>query len=70
MSKLVEMHARYEAIMNADKSPTERDLALATLMDQIKREFNVPILLFAEWERSNKKVIALYRKVSESRVTL
>jgi len=42
MSKLVEMHARYEAIMNADKSPTERDLALATLMDQIKREFNVP----------------------------
>jgi hypothetical protein len=70
MSKLLEMHMRYEAIMAAETSPTERDLALATLMDQIKTEFNVPLLHFAEWEKNNKKVIALYRKVSKSRVTL
>lgn len=58
----------YEQILH-DQSLTayEKDLRFAELMTTMEREFGVPALQSNEYERNNKAVIALYRKISLSR---
>ena len=67
---LAQLHREYERIMHADLHNADRDKALANLMDEIKRDFGVPLIRDPEWERCNRSVVALYRKVSESRSPL
>lgn len=44
-----------------------KDKKLSTLMDILEREFNIPMLRTEEYEKQNRAVIALYRKIARSR---
>ena len=70
VNRLVELHQEYERIMQTTRPGVEQDQALSHLMDRIAKEFGVPLLHDPEWEQKHRPVIALYRKVSESRTTL
>lgn len=70
MNALRSLHRDYEQILQSMTPGVDQDRALSALMDRIKAEFAVPLIHNPEWERKNKSVIALYRKVSHSRTTL
>lgn len=64
---LTEFNKAYESIMNAELKPYYRAVRLAELMTRMEREYSIPLLKNEEWEQQNRKVIALYRKISISR---
>lgn len=64
---LYECHKQYERIMQSDSSDSQKDRELAELMSYMEKKFSVPSLRNEEWEKKNRKVIALYRKISLSR---
>lgn len=70
MKTLTAVYKEYEATMRADLSAQERDVRLASLMTRFEREFHVPLLTSKEWECEHSTLIALYRRISESRVTV
>lgn len=57
----------YENIMFSDDTRDEKDRQLARLMSELERQYNIPIIRDPEWEKQNRSVIALYRKISMSR---
>lgn len=57
----------YENIMFSDQSRDEKDRQLARLMSELERQYKIPIIRDPEWEKQNRSVIALYRKISMSR---
>ncbi|GMA51803.1 hypothetical protein GCM10025857_31600 [Alicyclobacillus contaminans] len=65
--RLSAVHRQYQCIMQSHLSTQQRDMALASLMTQMEREFHIPLLRDEQWEQRNKPVIALYRIISESR---
>ncbi|EPZ40823.1 MULTISPECIES: hypothetical protein [Alicyclobacillus] len=65
--KLSEVQDRYEAILHDIPSGKAQDKALSNLMDVVKREFGVPLMQDLEWEREHPAVIAMYRKIANSR---
>lgn len=69
-SKLHFYNQIYENIMFSDESPDEKDRQLARLMSELERQYKIPIIRDPEWEKQNKPVVALYRKVSMSRSLL
>ncbi len=69
MNRLAEINEEYEQIMRSPAGPA-RDRALGHLMDRMKDEYRIPMLQDAEWERDNRAVIAMYRKISMSRTTV
>lgn len=62
---LSEIHAEYEAIMQ-EKEP-HRTHRLADLMTYMEQAYEIPTLRNEAWEKENKAVIAMYRKISMSR---
>ena len=66
---LRQLNERYEAIMRLNDVNT-RDRQLAELMTEMEKQFNIPMLRNETWEKENRTVIALYRKISLSRGTL
>lgn len=64
---LYEMHNRFELVMSSKLSDFERNKKLAALMTQMEIQFKIPMQRNIEWEKENRKVIALYRKISLSR---
>jgi hypothetical protein len=63
-----EYNERYEEILHSsDLNSKEKTMELADLMTDMEYEFKIPMLRNEEWEKDNKKVIALYRKISMSR---
>lgn len=64
---LVQYNQRYEEIIHADWSQDKKDKKLAELMTEMEQVYNIPMLRNEEWERENKRVIALYRRMSLSR---
>lgn len=66
-NKLHYFNQIYENIMHSDASQEEKDRQLARLMTELEKVFNIPVLRDPEWEKENKAVVALYRKVSMSR---
>lgn len=64
---LTEINKEYEKIMFSNIAPYERAVKLAALMTRMEGEYSIPMLKNPEWEKDNKKVIALYRKISRSR---
>ena len=64
MDDLKKYHDKYEEIMKM-KPGRERDRKLAELMSALEKW--VPVLRDPEWEKKNRALIALYRKVSQSR---
>jgi len=68
MSKrLAEINAEYERILHSDKSNEQKDKALAHLMTTMEGEFKIPSLRDESFEKKHRTVIALYRKLSQSR---
>ncbi|KZE66870.1 hypothetical protein AWM68_20070 [Fictibacillus phosphorivorans] len=64
---LVQYNQRYEEIIHADWPRDKKDKKLAELVTEMEQVYQIPMLRNEEWERENKRVIALYRKVSLSR---
>lgn len=65
---LATYNLRYEAIMHDQHlSSNERSRKLAALMTDMERQYKIPSLRNEAWEKVNKRVIALYRKISLSR---
>lgn len=67
-SKLYYFNQIYESILHSDVSEKEKARKFARLMTDMEKEFKIPVLRNIEWEKQNKAVVALYRKVSMSRV--
>lgn len=67
--KLSEYHRQYEKIMKMAPG-WERDRRLAELMTMMEKEYRIPLLRDPEWEKKNRAVIALYRKISMSRTMI
>lgn len=67
MRSLTEINREYENIMAAGLKPHDRAVKLAELMTDMEGRFRIPMLKNPEWEKENKKVIAMYRKISISR---
>ncbi len=66
--ELKEFNQEYENIMHSNFSNDEKVHKLANLMTQMEGRFSIPMLKNQEWENENRKVIALYRKISRSRI--
>lgn len=67
--KLAEIQREYERILHSNKSDHDKTMALSGLMSIMEGPpFNVPMLRNPEWEKENKKVRAMYRKIARSRI--
>lgn len=65
---LSEINREYEMIMNSNEPQHIKTMKLSSLMTDMEGFFSIPMLKNEEWENENRKVIALYRKISRSRV--
>lgn len=61
------INERYENIMKADIPSDRKAKQLADLMTEMEGKYNIPMIRKQEFENENRKVIALYRKISMSR---
>lgn len=57
----------YEKVLHSVLSDKDKDMQYAALMSEMEQAFNIPMLKNEAWEKENKAVIALYRKISMSR---
>ena len=67
MRTLKEINADYEKVLQSDLSIREKTKKYVELMNELERAYKIPVLKDEAYERENKKVIALYRKISMSR---
>lgn len=68
MNELREFEKEFQDILKREDLEQERkDIQLSGLMTEMEREFKIPLLQEDEFERENKDVIGLYRKISMSR---
>lgn len=65
--KLSEINTMYEEILHSDLSEDLKTQKFAELMTIMERKYKIPFLRDPEWEKENKAVISLYRKISLSR---
>lgn len=64
------LNNKYKEIMESNLSDHEKSIEYAKLMTIMEKVFNIPLLQDKEYERNNKAVISLYRKISISRKKL
>lgn len=67
LNTLTNYNKRYEDILHSDLSSDKKDKLLAELMTELEGTYKIPMLRNETWEKENRAVIALYRKVSLSR---
>lgn len=67
MRTLKEINADYEKVLHSNLSNREKTTKYVELMNELERTYKIPVLKDETYERENKKVIALYRKISMSR---
>jgi len=65
--KLTDIQKEYEEILQSDDTNEVKAMKLANLMTVMEGVYKIPMLKNAEWEKENKAVIAMYRKLSRSR---
>lgn len=65
MKSLKEINAAYEEIIR-QREPM-RSRKLADLMGEMERQYKIPMVRSEAWEKENRPVIAMYRKISMSR---
>ncbi|GIP61976.1 hypothetical protein J32TS6_05310 [Virgibacillus pantothenticus] len=63
--KLQSFHERFDNIMQAPKRI--RNKRLVTLMEDMERTYNIPLLYSAAYTFNNPEVMKLYRQVSYAR---
>ncbi|MHC8523995.1 hypothetical protein ACPJHQ_26095 [Rossellomorea sp. H39__3] len=64
---LRQVNSEYEGIIHSSRDNETKDKMLSNLMTALEWEYNIPMIRNPEWEEKNRKVIALYRKISQSR---
>ncbi len=57
----------YEKVFYSGLSDEQKSVEYGSLMTEMENEFKIPTLRNQEWEKENRSVIALYRKISKSR---
>lgn len=62
-----EYNQRYETVIHSNLSDREKTMKLSNLMTELELAFNIPMQRKPEWEEKNRPVIALYRKIANSR---
>jgi hypothetical protein len=67
MRTLKEINADYEKVLQSDLSSEEKTKKYVELMNELEQTYKIPALKDETYERENKKVVALYRKISMSR---
>ena len=65
--ELKDFQEEYERIIHSSQTSYQKDRALSELMDQMQRKYKIPLFQKPEWEAKNRKIIAMYRKISQSR---
>lgn len=48
-------------------SDNQKSYEFGKLMTEMEQAFKIPMLRNQEWEKENRSIIALYRKISKSR---
>lgn len=67
MKSLKYFNNQYEKVLHSELSDEQKSREYASLMTEMEQVYNIPILKDLEWEKENKPVIAMYRKLSKSR---
>lgn len=68
MSKTLKwFNNEYEKILHSGLSEDRKSMEYGKLMTEMECEFKIPMLRNKEWEKENRAIIALYRKISLSR---
>lgn len=62
---LAQIQADYETVLHSDAH--DKDIRFAQLMSELEKAYNIPMMRSEAWEKENRSVIALYRKISLSR---
>ncbi|QTD39451.1 hypothetical protein [Sporosarcina sp. Te-1] len=62
---LADYQKAYEQIIHADQP--RRDILLAGLMNEMVKQFKIPIVRNEVWIRENPEIAAMYRKLSITR---
>ena len=62
---LLDYQREYERIIYADQP--RKGILLTGLMTEMEKQFKIPTMRNEEWERENRKVRAMYRKLSITR---
>jgi len=57
----------YEKIARSNLTDKEKTYKYSELMTEMEKVYKIPLLKDEAWERENRKVIAMYRKLSMSR---
>lgn len=63
---LLSFHKSFNKIIKEDYGTT-RDVKLASLMTEMEKVLQIPILRNEKWELKHKEEISLYRQVSDAR---
>jgi len=57
----------YENILHSELTEDSKALKYSHLMTEMEQVYKIPIIKDKLWEKENKAVIAMYRKISMSR---
>ncbi|MBG9728002.1 hypothetical protein ABD87_00150 [Lysinibacillus sphaericus] len=66
--ELKKINQEYENIIHSGLASYVKDKKLSELMTVMEKKYSIPLLKNQEWENQNRKIIAMYRKISESRI--
>ncbi|MBB4824982.1 hypothetical protein HNO89_002208 [Sporosarcina luteola] len=62
---LADYQSAYEEIIHSDQP--KRDILLAGLMNEMEKQFEIPMIRNEAWIRENPEIAAMYRKLSITR---
>ncbi|GKV56578.1 hypothetical protein NCCP2222_25250 [Sporosarcina sp. NCCP-2222] len=62
---LADYQKAYEQIIHADQP--RRDILLAGLMNELVKQYKIPMVLNEAWKRENPEIASMYRKLSITR---
>jgi len=65
--KLAEVNEEYEQIVKSGEDQEVKNSKQSDLMTRMERHYKIPALRNEEWEKENKAIIAMYRKIARSR---
>lgn len=67
IKSLFEINKEYENIHFSQLSEHQKTTKFSQLMTEMEQMYKVPILKDEYWEKENRSIIAMYRKISLSR---
>ncbi|MED1603254.1 hypothetical protein [Alkalihalophilus marmarensis] len=65
--KLSTIHNKYEEILHSEEEDDIKSLLFGKLMTDMEMFYHIPIFSDEGWEKKNKTVLALFRKISSTR---